>query len=147
MSTTLNAVGWLQVIGLGGAIGVLGQGIRAIVGLKKLNDSASGTTASLGDLIQPSRIWISFGIGFIAGALAAVSLITDLAHVSTQQIFMLMAAGYSGADFVEGFMSREEVALTAATTPTVGAALPGTTQAVLPATTSVPAVSADGSVG
>lgn len=141
MSTTLDAVSWLQVIGLGGAMGVLGQGIRAIVGLKKLNDTASGTTASLGDLIQPSRIWISFGIGFIAGALAAVSLITDLAHVTTQQIFMLMAAGYSGADFVEGFMSRQEVALTVATTPDTSATAPAGAPAL------APAVSADGSVG
>ena len=144
MSTTLDAVGWLQIIGLGGAMGALGQGIRAIVGIKKLNDAASGTTASTGDLIQPSRIWISFGIGFIAGALAAVSLITDLAHVSAQQIFMLMAAGYSGADFVEGFMSRETVAVTIATTPTAYTPqIPAVPPQ--PATPTPPA--ADGSVG
>ena len=144
MSTTLDAVGWLQIIGLGGAMGALGQGIRAIVGIKKLNDAASGTTASTGDLIQPSRIWISFGIGFIAGALAAVSLITDLAHVSAQQIFMLMAAGYSGADFVEGFMSRETVAVTIATTPTAYTPqIPAVPPQ--PATPTPPAV--DGSVG
>ena len=144
MSTTLDAVGWLQIIGLGGAMGALGQGIRAIVGIKKLNDAASGTTASTGDLIQPSRIWISFGIGFIAGALAAVSLITDLAHVSAQQIFMLMAAGYSGADFVEGFMSRETVAVTIATPPTAYTPqIPAVPPQ--PATPTPPA--ADGSVG
>ncbi|MFA6114426.1 MAG: hypothetical protein WC729_10545 [Sphingomonas sp.] len=144
MSATLDAVSWLQVIGLGGAMGALGQGIRAIVGIKKLNDAANGTPASTSDLIEPSRIWISFGIGFIAGALAAVSLITDLAHVSSQQIFMLMAAGYSGADFVEGFMSRQEVAVTIATTPEAGGPDAGGTPPP-PATATPPAV--DGSVG
>lgn len=144
MSATLDAVSWLQVIGLGGAMGMLGQGIRAIVGIKKLNDAASGTTATTGDMIQPSRVLISFGIGFIAGALAAVSLVTDLAHISAQQIFMLMAAGYSGADFVEGFMSRETVAVTIATTPP---AYTPPIPAPPPPSATVTATAADGSVG
>jgi hypothetical protein len=144
MSATLDAVSWLQVIGLGGAMGMLGQGVRAIVGIKKLNDAASGTPATTGDMIQPSRILISFGIGFIAGALAAVSLITDLAQVSAQQIFMLMAAGYSGADFVEGFMSRETVAVTIATTPT---AYTPQIPAAPPQPATLTPLTADGSVG
>ena len=150
MSVTLDAVSWMQIIGLGGGMGALGQGIRTIVGIKKLNDAASGTPAALGDLIEPSRIWVSLAIGFIAGSLAGVSLITDLAHVSSQQIFMLMAAGYSGSDFIEGFMSRAQGTPTVAAGQEVvgtGTSSGGQSANPEPETPSTNPAAADGSVG
>lgn len=101
-----SALQWLELLGLGGALGALGQGARAIVGFKKLHDSASASSPSTSDLIDAGRLLVSLGIGFVAGALAAVPLVDNLAHVSGQQIFALVAAGYAGADFVEGFMRR-----------------------------------------
>ncbi len=45
-SSTVQAVwttfDWFQVVGLGALAGAIGQGIRTIVGMKKLNDTPIG---------------------------------------------------------------------------------------------------------
>jgi len=102
----MNATDWLQLIGLGGVVGALGQGVRMIVGFKKLNDAAGGRNAALTDMIALHRLIVPLAIGFIAGAVAAISAISNLADISGQQILALAAAGYAGADFIEGFMTR-----------------------------------------
>jgi hypothetical protein len=107
-ATTLSAVEWLQLLGLGGLAGALGQGARTIVGLKKLGDAASSANVSTASLIAVSRIVTSLAIGFVAGALAAVGILDSPASVSTEQIFGMVAAGYAGADFIEGIISRVE---------------------------------------
>ena len=106
MDTTLDATTWMQLIGLGAMLGALGQAIRSIVGLKKLNDAVSNSTATVSQVIEPSRLVTSLAIGAIAGSLASVSLIDNIHAVASAQIAALLGAGYSGADFIEGFMSR-----------------------------------------
>lgn len=106
MDTTFDATTWMQLIGLGAMLGALGQAIRSIVGLKKLNDAVSNSAATVSDVIEPSRLITSLAIGAIAGALASVSLIDNIHAVASAQIVALLGAGYSGADFIEGFMSR-----------------------------------------
>ena len=106
MDATLDATTWMQLIGLGAMMGALGQAIRAIVGLKKVNDAVSNTSTSVSEAIDPSRMVTSLVIGAIAGSLAAVSLIDDVGKIASAQIVALLGAGYSGADFIEGFMSR-----------------------------------------
>lgn len=106
VDATFSAAQWLQLIGLGGAVGALGQGIRTIVGLKKVHDATSTSDTSMRSALALDRLFISLAIGFVAGALAATGVVGDLSQVTNQQIFALAAAGYSGADFVEGFMSR-----------------------------------------
>lgn len=102
----MTAVQWLEVAILGIIFGALGQGARTIVGIKKLNDFADDTDSSAA-LVNGLRLLISFGIGAVAGAFAAVTLITDISkHVETQQLFTIAAAGYSGSDFIEGFIGR-----------------------------------------
>jgi hypothetical protein len=126
MDTTLSAYQWLQLIGLGGSVGALGQGARMIVGLKKLNDATSGTSTSVSDLLQINKLIISLAIGFIAGALAAAGAVADIDKVSVQQILALAAAGYAGADFIEGFMQRTQAAPSvSAGQEGIGTALPG----------------------
>ncbi len=99
---------WFQVLGFGAVGGAMGQGIRTVVGLKKVNDSATATPGnSFTDLIQPSRLVVSLVIGAIAGALAATTVLTDLSKIPLATFLALAAAGYSGADFIEGFMNRE----------------------------------------
>jgi hypothetical protein len=108
----VDASVWMQLIGLGAVLGALGQGIRAIVGLKKVQDAASTAGKSASDVIDPGRLLTSLLIGAIAGSLAAISLVgTDLNAtnqliISTAQITALIGAGYAGADFIEGFMNR-----------------------------------------
>ena len=106
VEVTLGAFDWLQLLGLGGLVGALGQGIRTLVGLKKINDAASGTSGKTSDMIDGGRLIVSLAVGFVAGALAAIGIVNDLTKVTSQQIFALAAAGYAGADFIEGFVRR-----------------------------------------
>ena len=105
-TATLDATTWMQLLGLGAMLGALGQAIRSIVGLKKVNDAVSASTATVSDVIDPSRLVTSLVIGAIAGSLASISLIDNIHAVASAQIAALLGAGYSGADFIEGFMSR-----------------------------------------
>lgn len=105
MTSVFTAFDWLEVIFLGGVVGALGQVVRMVVGFKKLHDATSGVIG-IGDMVATHRLLVPLGIGFVAGALAAASTITDLGHISGQQILAIAAAGYAGADFIEGFMSR-----------------------------------------
>jgi hypothetical protein len=101
---------WLSLILLGGILGALGQAIRVIVGIKKLNDQAAAMEGkALEDLLSNSRLILSMFIGFTAGALAAffsTDTPIDLSNIKQMQILPFMAAGYAGADFIEGLMSR-----------------------------------------
>jgi hypothetical protein len=108
MSVTFPAYEWLQIIGLGGLGGMLGQGARTIIGFKKLNDASSGG-AAVSDMIAADRLVVSLVIGFIAGALAAITTIhtpEELQAVGLQQVLAFAGAGYAGADFIEGLISR-----------------------------------------
>ena len=84
-----------------------GQGARAIVGFKKLDDAASAQSTPPRELVEGSRLVVSFGIGFVVGALAATRIITDPATVTPEQVLGIAGAGYAGADFLEGFISRQ----------------------------------------
>ncbi|HEX5182410.1 MAG TPA: hypothetical protein VFW19_04560 [Allosphingosinicella sp.] len=111
--TSASVVLWLQLIGLGAIVGAFGQGIRLIIGLKKVSDTATAQTSagnptSMADLVVGSRLLISFIIGAIAGIIAAATTITPGSVVSPEQIMGLAAAGYAGADFIEGFMSKAD---------------------------------------
>jgi len=103
----MNIERWLLLIALGGLAGALGQVGRVIVGLKKLGDEAAAVGKSCSDLVEPSRLFVSLVIGFTAGALAALLAkdVTD-PSISLQQILAFAGAGYAGADFIEGAMSR-----------------------------------------
>ena len=106
---------WLQLILLGGIMGAMGQGARVVIGLKKLNDEvgaqasaalATGDTPpKTSDSIDVSRLLVSLLIGFIAGALAALTLNLPVSGADTKPLFAFMAAGYAGTDFIEGIMS------------------------------------------
>jgi hypothetical protein len=101
----MSAIQWLQIVALGILLGAVGQGARTIVGIKKLNDYADETTPARA-MIDGIRLFISFGIGGVAGAFAAITIIKDLATVPPEQLFAIAAAGYAGSDFIEGFISR-----------------------------------------
>ncbi|MFI5163425.1 MAG: hypothetical protein ACHQHN_19255 [Sphingobacteriales bacterium] len=87
---------------LGGLLGILGQGIRIIVGLKKLHTSnvSKALNDDATDSFSSSRLLLSIFIGFIAGALALI--IKGTGTIDRNLIIIIMAAGYSGADFIEG---------------------------------------------
>jgi hypothetical protein len=101
----LTSLQWLQIIALGGLVGASGQGARVIVGLKKKGQEAEAEGKELKDEIVASQLIISLAIGFVAGALAAALAGLDPLQVSLKEILALAAAGYAGADFVEGALS------------------------------------------
>jgi hypothetical protein len=100
MSTPTEA---LEALVLCGLMGMVGQGIRAIAGLKKVNDQARDTNVSSVDLFIASRLVFSLIIGFIAGVIAgiATNIIGADAAIDIKALLGIAAAGYAGTDFVE----------------------------------------------
>lgn len=98
----------LIIILLGAILGMVGQGLRVIVGIKKIGDEATRTGQEQKDLIKTQQLvlslFIAFAIGAISGVLAAVGS-TDVAFTKST-IFAFIAAGYAGTDFIEGFIRK-----------------------------------------
>ncbi|HEY8066310.1 MAG TPA: phage tail tip lysozyme [Methylosinus sp.] len=99
-----------QILGallLAGLLGAVGQGARAIVGLKKMNDEAQAKAAGQADLFVASRINVSLVIGFIAGVITGISMgISRLLSIKPDDVQLLLgiaASGYAGVDFLEAF--------------------------------------------
>lgn len=98
---------FLSALILGGILGMVGQGMRVIVGMKKIYESL-GVGEQFGTKMDWSRLSISLVIGFITGAFGMILKI-DYDMVSTMIMtkdFMLsiIAIGYMGVDFIEGMM-------------------------------------------
>lgn len=100
------ALYWVWIIALGALMGVVGQGLRIIVGLKKASDTAAALGRKFTEMIMPARLLISLLIGVLAGVMAAIVTLTPGAAISREALLGLVAAGYSGTDFIEGFMAR-----------------------------------------
>ena len=97
----------VMAIILGGLLGMVGQGIRVVVGLKKLNDTAAAKKTEFKELFSTSTLMLSLLIGFVAGVLALIGtsgIDTELVEKST--MMTVIAAGYAGTDFIEGFVRK-----------------------------------------
>lgn len=93
----------ILIILLGGVLGVVGQGVRMMVGLKKLNESNENPERGATLEFDANRIWLSLFMGFVAGILSVIVKGIDEKFVYTKEVaFAIIAAGYSGADFIEG---------------------------------------------
>jgi hypothetical protein len=110
---TLDLKDLLMQILAGGMLGILGQGLRAVAGMKKVNDAAAACGKSFGDVFDMSRFVISLFIGFTAGALALVLAETSVADlkIDKAQITAIIAAGYAGTDFIQAFLAKSTPAL------------------------------------
>jgi hypothetical protein len=121
----------LSALLLAGLMGMVGQGARTVVGLKKLHDFNATQPPDQATTFLASRLVISLIIGFIAGVLAALAIgldrLTGAAGATVEVLLGLAAAGYAGADFIEGFISKAP-AITGAPGATggTGPAPPGT---------------------
>ena len=94
---------------LGGILGMVGQGLRAISGLKKVHDSATQSQKDFSALFQPSQLVVSLLIGFIAGVLAVLTIEMPEDGVDKSTLFLLLGAGYAGTDFIEAFMRKNPI--------------------------------------
>lgn len=98
----------LGALTLGGLLGAIGQGLRVIAGLKKMNDDAQAADASSEDLFSAARLATSLMIGFVAGVATTLSLgPAKLMNVdpsgSAQILLGVIVAGYVGSDVIEAF--------------------------------------------
>lgn len=112
---------------LAGLLGLIGQSIRVIVGLKKLREEAAAEAqekavdgapdgvspskaqakAAYNELFDARKLWLSLFIGFIAGCLAGLA--GDYASGATfsrEAQLAIVAAGYAGTDFIEGVFKK-----------------------------------------
>ncbi len=99
---------WVLTLLLGGILGIVGQGVRVVAGLKKVNDQASAEGKPFGSLFQGSTLSLSLLIGFIAGALAIIGVTGSAAdtNINKELIVTIIGAGYAGTDFIEGFIKK-----------------------------------------
>jgi hypothetical protein len=103
----LLVAAFLNAALLGGLLGAVGQGVRAIIGLKKAREEAAQEGRTFAETFEPGRLMLSLAIGFVAGVLGLLTLdLGDGTRIAMQQVVTLIAIGYAGTDFIEGFMQR-----------------------------------------
>jgi len=100
----MPVAGWLEALALGAFAGAIGQLVRAIAGLAKMTRRSESDGQLEG--FQASKLVISLLVGATAGTLAALGLLVDGKPPNVSTILGLMAAGYAGADFIEGFAGK-----------------------------------------
>lgn len=92
---------------IGGILGAVGQGVRVIVGLKKVYDESFQKGTAFSENFDSPSLLFSLLIGFIAGVLGIVSVGNlETLTIGKEQILMLIGIGYAGADFIEGFIKK-----------------------------------------
>lgn len=97
----------LYALLLGGLLGLVGQAIRMIVGLKKTYDQSQDTNTKFSETFETKRLGLSLVIGFTAGILGALALnISAMPELSNETLSALIGIGYSGTDFIEGFIRK-----------------------------------------
>jgi hypothetical protein len=101
----MNASETLVYVVLGIILGIVGQSVRAIVGVKKSSDEASFSEKAFKDWFEIKRLAFSLIIGGTAGALGVIPQLG--APIDQQFLLTILASGYAGADFIEGFMKTK----------------------------------------
>jgi hypothetical protein len=94
---------FLVIVLLAALLGMAGQGIRVIAGLKKMQEIAGGSNANFDSHQLFISLFISLIIGVVAGILAAIMV---NGPISKATYFGFIAAGYAGTDFIEAFMRK-----------------------------------------
>ena len=95
---------------LGGLLGIIGQSIRIIVGLKKTYDTSQQQHVPVKTLFDTRQFFISLLIGFIAGTLITLWKFNfgqgNQFDWSRDVVVEVIAVGYAGTDFIEGFVKK-----------------------------------------
>ncbi|WP_313687359.1 hypothetical protein [Pantoea sp.] len=111
--TTITLASALPALLLCGIAGMTGQGIRAVVGLRKagyLQIENKDDTQNF----SASYLMVTLMIGFIAGGLSGITIGLDRFSTTfdSELLMAVVAAGYAGVDFIEGsFNSRIKTAI------------------------------------
>jgi hypothetical protein len=105
----MDASSALWTVLLGGFLGMVGQLARTVVGIKKEMDAAKAPGAknkNFGDWFDIKQLVISILIGGVAGVIAILSTNTNANAIDNKFMLGIMASGYAGSDFIEGFMTK-----------------------------------------
>ena len=102
----MDATQTLTFVALGALLGAAGQGVRAVVGIKKEIEAANLANKTSRDWFNGKELLVSFIIGALAGILAAILHYAADVKLTKELLLGLLAAGYSGADFIGGFMQK-----------------------------------------
>jgi len=94
--------GAVYYILLGMLLGMTGQMIRVIIGIKKVQEKAVSEGREFKEAFDMKRLVISILIGATAGVLGVVSLHWGKQEITKEIALGLIAIGYSGTDFIEG---------------------------------------------
>jgi hypothetical protein len=88
-------------------LGVVGQLVRVVAGLKKESDQASATGQTLAARFNSQELFTSLGIAVAVGTIAGVlSALQATAPINKATMLADLGAGYSGTDFIEAFMKK-----------------------------------------
>ncbi len=99
--SNMKPIDYLVLILLGGILGAVGQLLRVVVGIKKSVDSNEKMDYKRTIL----SLVLAFAVGGVAGVLSCISM-TDINSFDKSTIFIFLAAGYAGTDFIEGFIRK-----------------------------------------
>lgn len=105
----MSATEVLQALIISGIMGMIGQGIRAVIGLKSASTLAA-QSGSQQSAFDAAYFALSLMIGAVAGVIAGfgIGLSELLRTLATDQkiLLALAASGYAGADFIENAMTN-----------------------------------------
>jgi hypothetical protein len=92
---------------LGALLGVVGQLIRVVVGLKKESDQAAAANTTLKARFDAQQVLVSLAISVAVGAIAGILSAVVTTDITTPKAMLaLIGTGYSGTDAIEGFMKK-----------------------------------------
>jgi len=92
---------------LGAFLGVVGQLIRVVAGLKKQTDLADAAQQTLNQRFSAQQLFTSLGIAVAVGAIAGVLSSIQATDIRNEAAMLaVLGAGYSGTDFIEAFTKK-----------------------------------------
>ena len=89
---------------LGGLLGLAGQVLRAVVGIKKAQEEAGGRPTA--EWFNGKELGVSLLIGVVAGILAALVKHDPPLRLDRDLMLGIMPAGYAGTDLISGMMKK-----------------------------------------
>lgn len=101
----MDIVEALALILIGALTGAAGQGVRAIIGIKKrLEETSHGKNETEKDWFDGKKLVFSFIVGSIAGILAAAYQLEPGILITKELVLGFAVAGYAGTDFIQGVL-------------------------------------------
>ncbi|WP_298975812.1 hypothetical protein [uncultured Roseobacter sp.] len=112
---TMQLEQWIILTAAGAFFGLIGQAVRTAMGLRKLHREANPQDGGFTKAFSTSQLTISLMLGALAGILATLTAalgpganeidsFKSGGSISQAFIISLLAAGYAGADFLEGIV-------------------------------------------